>query len=511
MKYAFLSIPLALALAPAVRAQIQFDTFDPVHTGDYPKDVAAADLDGDGDLDLVAALRSPPRLAVLKKTVGGKFESPVYEPVVGARDIGGIAAVDLDGDLRPDVAVLGHDTNDLWVFHNLGNAHLVQIARIPLGAGPKELEANDLDGDGDLDFLVSNELGDSLSVVINDGSGFFSARPELPIGITPKGLAVGCFAFTRGLLRLGDVAIAEHDSHSIHVLHNTGNANFVTAAILSVPSNSHPEGLVVRDLDGDGLDDIAACYSGATLNRVAIFYREGSGFSAPALYNIGSEHPTHMVADDFDRDGRIDLAFVSPQSLHVTVVRQRELREFEWSGMWDVAGPGSDHLVSGDFDASGYPDLVATNDGGNTLTVLYNALGNPLTYCYGAPNSVGLGATLDWSGAPSVTGEFVLTVQGAPGGKLGTFLYGPTAALVPYRSGYLCLAPPIVRLGPPLVTFDDGTAKRVLDFSSAPVGSGESAITVGSAWNFQFWYRDTLPTGGATSNFTNGVRGIFLP
>jgi len=511
VKYAYLGIPLALALASTARAQIQFDTFDPVHSGDYPKDVAAADLDGDGDLDLVAALRSPPRLAVLRKVEGGKFASPAYEPVVGARDIGGIVAGDLDGDLRPDVAVLGHDTNDLWVFHNLGNAHLVQIARVPLGAGPKELEANDLDGDGDLDFVAINEFGNSLSVVINDGSGFFSARPELALGITPKGVAVGCFAFVRGALRLGDVAIAEHDSHAIHVLHNTGNANFVSAAILSVPGNSHPEGLVVRDLDGDGLEDIAACYSSATLNRVAIFYREGASFSAPTLVNVGSDHPTHMVADDFDRDGRLDLAFVSPQSLHVTVVRQRDLREFEWNSMWDVAGPGSDHLVSGDFDGSGYPDIVATNDGGNTLTVLYNTRASPLAYCYGAPNSAGLGATLGWSGAPSVSGNFVLTVQGAPGAKLGTFLYGPTAALVPYRSGYLCIAPPIARMGSPIVTFDDGTAKRALDFSCAPVGCGESAITAGSAWNFQFWYRDTLPTGGATSNFTNGVRAIFLP
>lgn len=511
MKYSSLSISLTLALASVAQAQSQFEPFDPVHSGDYPKDVAAADLDGDGDLDLVAALRSPPRLAVLKKGEAGKFLSPVYEPVVGARDIGGIAAGDLDGDGRPDVAVLGHDTNDLWVFHNLGNAHLVQIARIPLGAGPKELEANDLDGDGDLDFVAINELSNSLSVVINDGSGFFSARPEIPIGITPKGLAVGCFSFTRGLLRLGDLAIAEHDSHSIHVIHNIGNATFVTAAVLSVPGNSHPEGLVVRDFDNDGLEDVAACYSGATTNRVAIFYREGASFSAPVLYNIGSEHPTHMVADDFDRDGRLDLAFVSPTSLHVTLVRQRDLRDFEWTGMWDVAGPGSDHLVSGDFDASGYPDIVATNDLGNTLTVLYNTLSNPLSYCYGAPNSVGLGATLETSGAPSVSGNFVLYVQGAPPAKLGTFLYGPTAAITPYRSGYLCIAPPIARLGGPIATFDDGTTKYALDFSCAPVGCGEAAITAGSAWNFQFWYRDTLPTGGATSNFTNGVRAIFLP
>ncbi len=136
VKCASLSVPLALALASVAAAQIQLESFDPVHTGDDPKNVAAADLDGDGHLD---------------------------------------------------VAVLGPDTNDLWVFHTLGNAHLVQIACIQLGAGPKQLETNGPDGDGGLDFVAINELSSSLSIVINDGSGFFSARPESPIDITPKG------------------------------------------------------------------------------------------------------------------------------------------------------------------------------------------------------------------------------------------------------------------------------------------------------------------------------------
>jgi hypothetical protein len=102
----------------------------------------------------------------------------------------------------------------------------------------------------------------------------------------------------------------------------------------------------------------------------------------------------------------------------------------------------------------------------------------------------------------------VLTVSGAPGGKLGTFLYSDVTGLRPFHSGYLCVAPPIVRMGPPITTYDDGTAKAILDFSVPPLGSGPAAVTPGSAWNFQFWYRDTLPTGGFT---TNGVRAIFLP
>lgn len=515
MKFFSHTLPFAGALlfgaTPSALAQFQYQPYQAFFTGPYPQDVSAADLDNDGDIDLVASLRTPPRIAVLRKSVGQKLETPEYTPVVGARWLAGICAADLDNDGKSDIAVLGRDTSDLWILHNLGDANFVEIAHIPVGAGPTELECNDLDGDCDLDFVISNELGNSVSVVMNEGNGVFSAQTEISIGAAPKGLAVGYFGFQRGSLRLADIAVADHDSHAITVLANQGDGTFALAATLTIPQNSHPEGLVVRDFNRDDLDDIAACYSGATTNKVAVFYRTSGGFSAPVLYNVGSEHPTHMVSEDLDRDGRLDLAFVSPISLHVTALRQREDNTFGFQGMWDVEGLGSNHLIAVDLDGSGFAELVATNDDNSSLSVLYNEFESPLAYCYGAPNSVGDGATLSWSGAPSISGCFVLTVSGAPGEKLGTFLYSDVSALRPFHSGYLCVAPPIVRMGPPITTYDDGSAKLMLDFSVPPVGSGPAAITAGSAWNFQFWYRDTLPTGGFTSNTTNGVRAIFLP
>lgn len=507
---------VALALSSVARAQVSFTPSDPVFSGTFPQDVVAADLDGDGELELVATLRSPPRIAVMQKASGLKFESPTFTPLVGARYPVGLVAPDLDGDGLPELAVASRDTDELFLLHNLGNAHYVVFERIAVGDGPSELETNDFDGDGDLDFVVSNGLGDSITVVINEGAGLFTALPEVAIGASPRSLAVGCFGFVRGALRMADVAVADHDSQSISVLRNTGAGTLQIGNTLTVPGYSQPEGVVVADFNRDELDDIAACFTGLGLHKVAIFYRDPSGlwggdFAPPVLFNVGAVHPTHLVAEDFDRDGRKDLALISPTSRHVNVLRQREDGAFLLAGGWDLPGPGANHLTTADLDNSGYPDIIATIDDSNELQPLYNDFANPRTYGLTSPNSVGLGAELTWMGSPSISaGDFGLAVSGAPPERAGLFLYGATGDLRPFHSGFLCIAPPIVRINVPVVVRDDGCAYLCVDYCGAPFGSGYNALEPGSAWNFQFWYRDTFK-GVNTSNLTNGVRAVFMP
>ncbi|MCY3002969.1 MAG: VCBS repeat-containing protein [Planctomycetota bacterium] len=501
----------ALLLSSVARAQTPLDLSDPIFCGNYPQDVVAADLDGDGVIEFATTLRSPPHIAVLHKGFGPKYSNPVYFPLVGARYPIGLVAPDIDGDGLLDLAAVSRDTDELFVLHNLGAAHYVVFERIPVGDGPNEIEVNDLDGDGDLDFVVANGLSNSVSVVLNLGAGTFSVLPEVPIGASPRSLAVGCFGFARGALRLADVAVADHDSHAISVLRNTGAGVLELNETLTIPGYSHPEGLVIADFNADGFDDLAACYSGFGLHKVALFYRNATAFEPAVLFNVGATHPTHLVAEDFDRDGRKDLAFVCSASNCVTLLRQHEDGAFLLAGAWTLPGSGANHLTAADLDASGYPDLVATIDDGNLLQPLLNGFENPRIYGYGAPNSVGLGAELGWTGVPNVSaGNFALTVLGAPPERAGIFLRGLTGDLRPFHAGYLCIAPPIVRMGAPVIVRDDGNAEFVFDFAGEPYGTGLTALEPGSAWNFQFWYRDTLK-GLPTSNLTNGVRAIFLP
>ena len=136
----------------------------------------------------------------------------------------------------------------------------------------------------------------------------------------------------------------------------------------------------------------------------------------------------------------------------------------------------------------------------------------PTTYCTSNENSVGSEARIGWSGSAELgQNDFHLTVSDALPGGLGLFFYGSTQVQLPLAEGTLCVgggSQGIQRLQPPLQTDPTGSATRQVDFSAPPAGSGPGAITAGSTWNFQFWYRD--PQGGpGGSNLSDGLSVTF--
>ncbi len=135
-------------------------------------------------------------------------------------------------------------------------------------------------------------------------------------------------------------------------------------------------------------------------------------------------------------------------------------------------------------------------------------------YCVSSWNSVGAGARIGATGSTSVAAnDLVLTVDGGPPGKVGVFFYGPKAVQLPLGDGQLCVAGGSVgirRLAPPLLLDPAGSGSRALDLAALPQPPAPDAITAGSTWRFQFWYRD--PTGGpAGSNLSDALLGIFCP
>ena len=135
-------------------------------------------------------------------------------------------------------------------------------------------------------------------------------------------------------------------------------------------------------------------------------------------------------------------------------------------------------------------------------------------YCVGAWNSAGFGARIGALGSTSVAAnDLVLTVEGGPPGKVGVFFFGPQATQVPLGDGQLCVAGGAVgirRLAPPVLLDALGSATRALDLTSLPQAPDPGAITPGSSWRFQFWYRD--PAWGTTgSNLSDGLLGVFCP
>jgi hypothetical protein len=134
------------------------------------------------------------------------------------------------------------------------------------------------------------------------------------------------------------------------------------------------------------------------------------------------------------------------------------------------------------------------------------------SYCQTNPNSFSAeGARIGSSGLASVSANaFQLTVSQAPPGRPGIFFYSANQANAPFGDGTRCVASPIYRLQPPGLIGGAGNLTRHLDLTVGPPAAGGGAITAGSTWNFQFWYRD--PQGGPNGfNLSDGLEVVFCP
>jgi hypothetical protein len=201
-----LSAALIVLALPAA-AQFAFDDPKLYPAGSDPHDVAVGDFDGDGDLDLVTSLHTPPRLSVLRNNGDGTFARPEFTDLPMAVTLQGVIAPDFDVDGLADIAVISEETGMLIILHNLGNANFSLIAQLNVGIGPTEIAVGDMDDDLDLDLAVSNTLGNTVAIVHNLGFGQFQLVQEIAVGLGPKALDFGRFFGSS----VPDLAVAVHD------------------------------------------------------------------------------------------------------------------------------------------------------------------------------------------------------------------------------------------------------------------------------------------------------------
>jgi len=132
-------------------------------------------------------------------------------------------------------------------------------------------------------------------------------------------------------------------------------------------------------------------------------------------------------------------------------------------------------------------------------------------YCQSSPNSMGPGANITSSGSTSIgANDFRLNISGSASSTMGLFYYGSNQMLNPLGNGFRCVGGVTGRFNPVSPSDAVGTASRLIDFTAPPANSGPNAITAGSTWNFQYWYRDNAG-GGAGFNFSDGLEAAFCP
>jgi hypothetical protein len=276
-----------------------FLTATPVISRGPSEDLAAADLNGDGHLDLVTAELDFSNASVLLGNGDGTFQPGVDYP--SGYGIAALELADLDGTGGPELVLAGYESATVGVLS--GNTDGTFGASIDYAIAPRAdgLATADFDGDGDLDLAVSSFQMRSVQILTNDGTGALSATPVTPLGAFPPKATVAA--------RLDgdaypDLAFVTYDD-ALRVLRGRGDGTFDAATVWS--TGAGPAAVAAGDVDGDGFADLVTANGGGT---VSVLLGNGDGTFAPRVDATVGGNLQSVAVGDFDGDLDDDVAIV---------------------------------------------------------------------------------------------------------------------------------------------------------------------------------------------------------
>lgn len=353
----------AILFSISINAQIDFAphiTIDATGGTNNPISAYAADLDGDGDLDMISASRSDDKIAWYENLDGQGNYGPqqiISDSFEGAYSV---FAADLDGDGDMDVLAATSSGNSIGWFENLnGQGNFGNYQPIStLIDGPTSVYAFDADGDGDMDVFSTSGTDHKIAWYKNiDGQGNFgpqqiiSTNYDIPVYITSGDIdGDGYMDIISGnSYQNGSIAWFKN---------NDGLGNFVEQQILTTDL-SFCKSAVLVDLDGDGDLDIAAV-SRRSNSSAAIWFEntDGQGNFNNTPKVIGTLNSTDAIfAADFDNDGDNDIA-VGSAATGIYWFKNNGSGIFGNEQVIDEDVSGVNTLIAADIDNDGKTDLV---------------------------------------------------------------------------------------------------------------------------------------------------------
>lgn len=408
------------AAPPAISFAVGITTTSGVGTG--PNGVAVADFDGNGKLDLAVANGASNNVSILLGYGTGTFIANNFSPFAAGTLPTAIVGADFDGDTKADLAIVDNTANAVTVLINNGSGTFTAAANSPFTVGslPIAIAVGDFNNDNHKDLAVVNNGGSSVTILLGDGSGDFAPASGSPItvGSGARSIAVGKFNNDSNQ----DLVVANSTANTLSILTGDGLGGFSASTITGF---TNPYAVAVGDFNKDTKQDIAVVSN--SNHNVTILLGDGLGAfqtKGPYTANMGA---SALAIADFNGDGILDIATADGLST-VSLLAGNGDGTFAAVVVFNT-GNSPRGIVAADFNGDGKPDLVTPNSTDNSVRVLPNISAYPATtLVVTAPGSVVPGVPFSLTVTARDTNNAVATgYQGTiqfTGGGLGASLPG---------------------------------------------------------------------------------------
>ena len=282
-------------------------------------------------------------------------------PVPTAQGANEVVAADVNGDGVLDLVLTNVDGNTVSILPGIApGATFGPRIDLTVASTPNSVQVADLDGDGNPDLIVGDLGALGVQVLRGLGGGSFGAPTTFSTGTMPYEIALGDFNHDG----VTDVALADNNVSSMRILlggkNDSGHWDGTFAPAAVYPTNDLPLGIITGDFNEDGITDIVVTEYNA--NTVALFLGNGSGGAGdgtfqPAVHFPAGVVPYDLATGDFNHDGHLDLAVSNSGWGGVHVLLGNGTGTFPATNAY-LPGVNCGGIAPADFDGDGIIDFA---------------------------------------------------------------------------------------------------------------------------------------------------------
>ncbi len=237
---------------------------------------------------------------------------------------------------------------------------------LPTSGTTRAVALGDFNGDGITDLaLVTGSPLQPLTIMLGSANGTYTTAPLLSFDAYNFGPMMVADLNGDGLQ---DLAVLNGDSNTVTILLGNGDGTFQVAP--SSPSiGANPKQMAVADFNGDGIPDLAV--TNLSANPLNILLGNGDGtFTATANSPAMSGTPWTIAAGDFNGDGKQDMAITDLYADTVSILLGNGDGTFAVSSSLHSGSKGAP-LATADFNGDGRLDLaVGVSGASDSVTIL---------------------------------------------------------------------------------------------------------------------------------------------